>query len=471
MSDFVLSAGVSILILCIEWIYYLVILCLFLWRRDKFPIKQRLPFVVVIELILFALGGTKSLLQSVITAPDSPLVIDCRIHIIYIFIFEYLPILVFAYRVSWIILKRFNTNRLYSQCHTKRSHQSIIPPYAPQTYYQTALNFIVNNIGVFPFCIAVVVPGALIGLVEIILQTLNPDTGGVNFYTMDCFYKGYRSANAVKIAVLLPLLAFLFPNFVKLDDKIKLGQECRAISALLFCYCGWLIALGIPDGYRALFVDSRVSNYVIAIVINPIEISIQGLYPLYLSWQQERAQKAQKELQAKEADRLMSTMTNKTNDTEDSRKGLLANQEYRSKASVSKPSLREELLNTLESTKGRELFLKFLQKEFAIENLLFYEACVEFRTRFETAGFSRDYALFQATEICNTYVKVGAVDQVNLSDNARREVLTAINSPEPKIDSSLFEKTEGEIFSLIAKDSFSRFKVSKEYKDFWRETL
>jgi hypothetical protein len=474
--DFQLSASSSIGLLIVLWIYYFAMLGLFLYRRNTFPIKQRLPWVVVGELLLFAAGGTKSLLQSAaITAPDSPLIIDCRIHVVYMFIFEYIPILVFAYRVTWIILKDFNTQRLFDQCKSQRNTINVIPPYVPQTKYQKIMTSILKRIGVFQLCSLVIAPGVIIGIAEIIAQSVDPVTQGVNFYSLECFYNGYKPANAVKIAVLLPLLLFLSPNFLRLNDDIKLGTEVRAILVVLFFYLAWIIAVGTPSGYQALFIDSKISLFVVGVLFNPLEMSIQGLYPLYLSIRQERLAKRRKGSRSEidgissanlDQDLIMST----SSAFDDPKKGLLANSDQ-DIVPQSGTTLREALLHTLESTEGRDLFLKYSQKEFAIENLMFYEACVLFSKRFSSPEFSQEDALTQAREICDTFVKFGAVDQVNLSHNARLGVLNVVSSPEPKITSKMFEKAQSEIFTLMARDSFARFKMTKEYKDFLKEKL
>eukprot|EP00475_Leptophrys_vorax_P009881 TRINITY_DN16572_c0_g1_i1.p1 TRINITY_DN16572_c0_g1~~TRINITY_DN16572_c0_g1_i1.p1 ORF type:complete len:198 (+),score=57.78 TRINITY_DN16572_c0_g1_i1:81-596(+) len=142
------------------------------------------------------------------------------------------------------------------------------------------------------------------------------------------------------------------------------------------------------------------------------------------------------------------------------------------KKMTSSMTQKQALIELISSPTGRNLFLAYLQKEFAIENLLFYEACNEFKKEFS----SEAKTCSRLKEIVENFVKETAASQVNLSYGARSKILQALKNCEnsggeekPVIDVSFFDDALKEILNLMTRDSFSRFRLTKEYKLFLAE--
>ncbi|GBG30362.1 Regulator of G-protein signaling loco [Hondaea fermentalgiana] len=113
----------------------------------------------------------------------------------------------------------------------------------------------------------------------------------------------------------------------------------------------------------------------------------------------------------------------------------------------SAPQTLEEVLAV---PSGRHTFMRFLAKEWSVENLYFHDAVLRFRNLHR----SRD----QALKIYRTFVADGAIFQVNISSASRSAIHQALETnvgSEPSED--LFDEADGEVFLLMRTDSFERF--------------
>jgi hypothetical protein len=120
----------------------------------------------------------------------------------------------------------------------------------------------------------------------------------------------------------------------------------------------------------------------------------------------------------------------------------------------------------------RNVFMKFLEGEFGVENLAFYEAC-ESLERMEANGESRKEILANALMMKRTYIASESMNCVNISAAARSETLSRMKAIEAKSSedlevvkiSEVFTKAKKEIFRLMARDSFLRFKA--QHREFF----
>jgi len=109
------------------------------------------------------------------------------------------------------------------------------------------------------------------------------------------------------------------------------------------------------------------------------------------------------------------------------------------------------LESVLSHPTGFKHFAKFLQTEFSIENLNFYEASRKY------AKISSDAdRRIAGTEIYNKYVDQNAPEQVNIPSDMREPITISVKKQEFPAD--LFDSALKEITKLMAKDSFRRFK-------------
>jgi hypothetical protein len=125
--------------------------------------------------------------------------------------------------------------------------------------------------------------------------------------------------------------------------------------------------------------------------------------------------------------------------------------------------LREkaELKHLLAHTLGVSAFRKFLQNSLAEENLDFWISSNTFK---ETE--STEIATERANFIYEKYCKEGAESQVNLPHKIRSELEQAIQSK--SIDKYSFDVASDEIYQLMVKDNYARFKRTKDFEQYFK---
>ncbi|CAF3411331.1 unnamed protein product [Rotaria socialis] len=106
---------------------------------------------------------------------------------------------------------------------------------------------------------------------------------------------------------------------------------------------------------------------------------------------------------------------------------------------------------------GRDLFWKFLDKEYSSENLRFYEACIQLR--FHT---SQNDVLKRVHDIYNEFLSPGAYYSINIDQrvmNLTKNNMTHLPSR------YTFDEAQDHIFNLMNRDTYARFLRSEAYKD------
>jgi hypothetical protein len=82
-----------------------------------------------------------------------------------------------------------------------------------------------------------------------------------------------------------------------------------------------------------------------------------------------------------------------------------------------------QMKNTIENAEGCLLFMRFLEKEFSAENLLFYEAVVQFENELRSQDLELvSKAREKAQMIFDTYVSTGSALCVNISAITRKKI-------------------------------------------------
>eukprot|EP01103_Thecamoeba_quadrilineata_P009277 TRINITY_DN19011_c0_g1_i1.p1 TRINITY_DN19011_c0_g1~~TRINITY_DN19011_c0_g1_i1.p1 ORF type:complete len:270 (-),score=52.32 TRINITY_DN19011_c0_g1_i1:112-921(-) len=127
----------------------------------------------------------------------------------------------------------------------------------------------------------------------------------------------------------------------------------------------------------------------------------------------------------------------------------------------------QELENLLRDKRGRKIFRDYLKKEFAEENLLFYEAVEyysvlpEWDALSEAAVIYRRFLSSEAEYEINLPSKIFAQIR-ELYDPATGQVANSYK----KVHKDLFEQAKHSIFKLLLTDSMPRFIKSPEYIDY-----
>ena len=107
----------------------------------------------------------------------------------------------------------------------------------------------------------------------------------------------------------------------------------------------------------------------------------------------------------------------------------------------------------LESTNGAKVFEAQLTKEYSEENLAFWQAVRAYR-----AIEDGEARAARARELEQEFVAEGSMRQVNLPNGVQKALLTAIAEYGSNAPIDLFDVASDEIFRLMEKDTFARFK-------------
>uniref|UniRef100_UPI00398E7353 LOW QUALITY PROTEIN: regulator of G-protein signaling 1-like n=1 Tax=Pristiophorus japonicus TaxID=55135 RepID=UPI00398E7353 len=110
---------------------------------------------------------------------------------------------------------------------------------------------------------------------------------------------------------------------------------------------------------------------------------------------------------------------------------------------------------------GRAAFRGFLKSEFSEENIDFWLVCEDYRKTKSSAKLDS-----KAQHIYTEFIRSDAPKQVNIDGNTRDLVSRSILLPTP----TCFEGAQRIIFSLMEKDSYSRFLKSDAYLNLINKT-
>lgn len=134
-------------------------------------------------------------------------------------------------------------------------------------------------------------------------------------------------------------------------------------------------------------------------------------------------------------------------DTE--KNGALTRAEFETMIKVTVNLSLERLLNT---EQGAHAFEEVLEKEYSVENLTFWRHCRDFS---HAADEERHEF---AHHVYDTFVREGAEQQVNLSSTQVKRLSSAMAALTEDVPADLFLDAEQEIFTLMERDTFKRFR-------------
>ncbi|CAF0770256.1 unnamed protein product [Brachionus calyciflorus] len=109
----------------------------------------------------------------------------------------------------------------------------------------------------------------------------------------------------------------------------------------------------------------------------------------------------------------------------------------------------------LKDPSGRELFRRFLEREFSSENLRFYEVCNELRY-----ATNKDIAA-KVEDIYNEFLAPVASCPINIDSRVMAITKTKMENP----DRYTYDEAREHIFNLMTRDSYNRFLRSDTYRD------
>jgi hypothetical protein len=221
-------------------IYYVVSLGMYWIRRNTFPIKQRLPYLVLTETFLASCIGTQVLLGGVFDPNEDTIFTNCTTTVSILTILEGVVVTMMAFRITLICLKNLNTKLMvqkerlsYSALSQDQDHKS--------TFEQAWFSVVVwvlskakQKLTSTQIALLAVLPGTIISIVDIGIVLGYGHVPGVRMASPEC--QSLMQKNGIlKVAlyVFFGMLAFFdFISILQMDDNFSLGQEIRVLLAL-----------------------------------------------------------------------------------------------------------------------------------------------------------------------------------------------------------------------------------------------
>ncbi|KAK1165351.1 regulator of G-protein signaling 21-like [Acipenser oxyrinchus oxyrinchus] len=125
-----------------------------------------------------------------------------------------------------------------------------------------------------------------------------------------------------------------------------------------------------------------------------------------------------------------------------------------SKSCTEKQTLPQSLEKLLADKCGLAAFRAFLRSEFSEENIEFWMACEDYKKDTSPANLSS-----KAKEIYEEFVQSQARKEINIDHHTRESIKKTIQEP----SLSCFDEAQKQVYSLMEKDSCSRFLKSEIY--------
>jgi hypothetical protein len=419
-------------LLILSSVINLTLIPLYFFRRKLFPIAQRLPCVVMIEVIALAMSSFTTL--SVAAFSDLNLLSSCTVYSSVLAIMHTTPIFAIAFRIGWLVNKELYTKLLMLR--TLRMSEKddedlqISKMNWGFKFLYHLLKFetrwlTLNQANFLHF--TPMIAGGIFNVTICILRSRVEDLAG----TATC-RANIRTSDTINASVLIYGACLLgiaiVASLLRFKDNFKIGYEIKAILCVLTIELPYdlifLVYLG-EDQLRSLIMPIFYQLYIIVLT---------G-YPVYLSYRYIPTRKTDQPNFPQEA------------------------------------SAKAEFQRCLEDFDRRLQFLKFLEDEFAVENLLFYEACTELEANL--ASNKTDSQIVD--EFCSLkllYLNLNSPSCVNLSHRTRQKLIAVYEEGQGLNRVNILQCVhiaKEEIFQLMKTDSFSRFRVTPIYKDFLLE--
>jgi hypothetical protein len=196
-----------------------------------------------------------------------------------------------------------------------------------------------------------------------------------------------------------------------MEDKFSLGQEIRGLLCLCLLVILVLMAFLNERIFMFLYVQTRLFDFLCALVFIPSLFYIQAIRPILLSIEHQRENKMH-EAEAKQGE---------------SKKEVVSLKPEHSTAA----ERVNEILALLNDPEGRNLFLGFLESEFSIENLFFVEHCVLFKSKCSQYIPTPSQALLKELIdlihlVKTTFIADTALSSVNVSSKNRKDIMEAV---------------------------------------------
>eukprot|EP00475_Leptophrys_vorax_P023600 TRINITY_DN322_c0_g1_i2.p1 TRINITY_DN322_c0_g1~~TRINITY_DN322_c0_g1_i2.p1 ORF type:complete len:458 (+),score=74.15 TRINITY_DN322_c0_g1_i2:60-1433(+) len=425
---------------------YTALLPTYFIRRNKFPITQRLPMIVLLEVSVLI---TASLLEA--RTFGSMVFNNCIAELLVMTGLMHLVSVTITLRLSWLFLKNFFTKTLVRTSEERRRNDSTGSNVSKSSssccrMSESFLIALSKVITVKQMCIMLVSVPLCFGVLDFTFILTSLDAGETCATII-------LQTTVIKTTALgfLVVLVMTAASSMNIDDNFGTRSEFRA---LLVPLCA-LMVLCIMNAAGVGCIDW---SFVLSGVCLPAMVLIELLYPLILSFKHQY-----KHLQ------------------EEKRRKLLLQQQQKSsrrRSAKSTHEVQEMMIGVLSETVARCEFLKFMESEFAAENILFYEDCTRFEATAASQGPAAQVTLLEAEYMYHTYILMSSPSCINISHGTRTALIQQLQPLYEAVckgaqqqqqlaeqgfmvDPEVFTDAKHEVLNMMAGDSFQRYRLGR----------
>jgi hypothetical protein len=441
-----LILSVTLYLVCLAW-YHI--------RRDHFPIKHLAPVKLVI-IGHFIAGACGTIIVLSDAFPSDPILSGCISVMFSLSFFIYCLLLSICYGVMWVC-RREALTKLKLQNQQQWLGFNLLDVEMATAKLKTYLPLFLENMllkmfekigenrlfasfsGFFILC--------AIGDFAII-STYVEQMQGVQAHDVEC-YPLIRIFSAYKM-ILFAVVAFMsilvWGILLHLKDNFGIRGLVFRVTIFLastVIFVAWNL---VPNAAQILLFDTRAWGFCIGLIFIPGIFLSFGYYYIWQTYRNERQLEPSEALDASITPNAI-------------------------------PTVRVQLDAVLCDSTGKKLLQNFMTSEYSIENLMFVEACSAFEQAVQSPSPDKDLVDIAAS-IMGNFIKDSGQFTVNISFKKRKELtenfedlvekLQDLKSENKEDESKVFkffDAAKEEVLVMIAKDTFTRFRLTKEYLD------
>jgi hypothetical protein len=383
---------------------------------------------------------------------DDPSICGCDL-VLWVEVLEHIPLAILCTRMAMLIIKDFYTKMMIGNQEaflggTESQHRDIsLKGSYSLKFVEDILIWLISKLGILRTALLVLTPVYINQVIDVSLSFSHiHDMAGILYKDRACFELIYQKISFVKTAVFVYLgivLSFVIVPVIRLKDNLFIGLELRLL--LIGCIAVVVLFTTQFDFETFTKVGTQTPTWFIlmAFVVIPFIVFVQTTLPVIHAIVHER------------------TMKRSPNSS------ILNSGHTAQKRSLQ--TLEEELNSIRRSLQGRNMFIQFLEAEFSVENLLFVEACEKFE---HVTQSSPEQGKALSVLIQETYILTTSPSSVNIPHSIRQATITKLQTLEGDVSLApeLFQAAKDCVQKMIIYDSFSRFRLTKEYRSTFQDT-
>jgi hypothetical protein len=405
-----IPSGFFIFVLAITAPYYLLCFILYISRINKFPITHRLPYIALIE--LFCFGSSGLVIAMGAGFPGIPILSNCVRSSGVFVINEIIGMVCIMNRIMWIWHKDFLTKLMLKyqkefigmQVTVVDQSDVEIKSYMPVFVEKLMVWLAMRGVKLYHAAVPLTMVALGLGTAMIVAwgkeAVLIPNAG---CYDSECYliFEAVVKYHMAFYIIAGVSLAFLFLPLVNMHDNFSIAVEMKLFLGISVLFIGIVFSTATKESTYFVIQQTNIWPFMTCLIVPVFVFTFQGYYIIYLSYKHERSAGIQ-----------ANTTATRSSDAAEGGKRK-------------RPNLAEELKFLLSTAEGKSLFQEFNRSEFSVENLLFYEACLNYENSYKSneEGGASEESIKMAKNIQETFVMTTSPLSVNISHDVRAKIL------------------------------------------------